>query len=51
VKGLHIANAVLLVLNAVLWAVVAKQPAVAAVWLAVAVGELYVVTKTDFLSM
>jgi hypothetical protein len=50
VKGLHIANAVLFLLNALLWAFVAKQPAIATLWLAVGLGELYVVTKTDLLS-
>ena len=49
-KGLHTINAVLLLLNALLWAVVAKQPAIATVWLAVGLGELYVVKRTDLLS-
>jgi hypothetical protein len=50
VKGLHAINAVLFVLNALLWALVAKQPAFASLWLAVGLGELYVVRKTDLLS-
>jgi len=50
VKGLHIANAALFLLNALLWALVTKQPAIAVLWLAVGLGELYVVTKTDLLS-
>jgi hypothetical protein len=50
VKGLHIVNAVLFLLNAVLWTLVAKQPALATVWLAVALGELYVIRKTDLLA-
>lgn len=49
-KGIHITNAVLFLLNALLWAWVAKQPAIATVWLAVGLGELYVITKTDLLS-
>ena len=50
VKGLHIANAALFLLNALLWALVTKQPVIAVLWLAVGLGELYVVTKTDLLS-
>ena len=50
VKGLHAINAVLFVLNALLWALVAKQLAFATLWLAVGLGELYVVRKTDLLS-
>jgi len=49
-KGLHTINAVLFILNAVLWALVANQPAIATLWLAVGLGELYVITKTDWLS-
>ena len=49
-KGLHAINAVLFVLNALLWALVAKQLAFATLWLAVGLGELYVVRKTDLLS-
>ena len=49
-KGLHTINAMLFLLNALLWALVAKQPAIATLWLAVGLGELYVVTKTDLLS-
>jgi len=50
VKGLHIANAALFLLNALLWALVTKQPVIAVLWLAVGLGEIYVVTKTDLLS-
>jgi hypothetical protein len=50
VRHLHIANAVLFLLNAVLWAFVAKQPALATLWLAVALGEIFVVKRTDLLS-
>jgi len=49
-NGLHTVNAVLFFLNALLWAFVAKQPAIATVWLAVGLGELYVVTKTDLVA-
>ena len=49
-KGLHTINALLFLLNALLWALVAKQPAIAVLWLAVGLGELYVVRKTDLLS-
>ena len=49
-KGLHAINALLFLLNAVLWALVAKQPVIATLWLAVALGELYVIKKTDLLS-
>jgi hypothetical protein len=49
-KGLHTINAVLFLLNALLWALVAKQPAIAMVWLAVGLGELYIVKGTDLLS-
>ena len=49
-KSLHTVNAVLFILNAVLWALFAKQPGIAIVWLAVGLGELYVIKKTDFLS-
>ena len=49
-KGLHIANAALFLLNALLWALVTKQPAIAVLWLAVGLGEIYIVTKTDLLS-
>lgn len=49
-KGLHTINCVLFLLNALLWAWIAKQPAVAVLWLSVAVGEAYVITRTDFLS-
>jgi hypothetical protein len=50
VKGLHIANAALFLLNALLWALVTKQPVIAVLWLVVGLGELYIVTKTDLLS-
>jgi len=50
VKGLHTVNAILFLLNALLWALVAKQPAIATLWLAVGLGELYVIKKTDLLS-
>jgi len=50
VKGLHAVNCALFLLNAVLWAFVAKQPAIATLWLAVGLGELYVITKTELLS-
>lgn len=50
VRGLHTINAVLFLFNAVLWAMVAKQPALATVWLAVGLGEIYVIRKTDLLS-
>ena len=50
-NGLHTVNAVLFFLNALLWAFVAKQPAIATVWLAVGLGELYVVTKTDLVAI
>lgn len=49
-KGLHTINALLFLLNALLWALVAKQPAIAVLWLAVGLGELYIVKKTDLLS-
>ena len=49
-KGLHTVNAVLLLLNALLWVLVAKQPAIATACLAVGLGELYVVKRTDLLS-
>jgi hypothetical protein len=49
-KGLHTINAVLFILNALLWALVAKQPAFATLWLAVGLGELHVVRKTDLFS-
>lgn len=47
-KGLHTVNCVLFILNALLWAVLAKQPGIAVVWLAVGLGELYVIKNTDF---
>jgi hypothetical protein len=50
VKGLHAVNCALFLLNAVLWAFLAKQPAIATLWLAVGLGELYVITKTELLS-
>ena len=49
-KGLHTVNCALFLLNAVLWTLVAKQPGIAALWLAVGLGELYVITKTELLS-
>ena len=49
-KGLHTVNAVLFLLNALLWMLVAKQPAIAMLCLAVGLGELYVVKQTDLLS-
>lgn len=49
-KGLHTVNGILFLLNALLWALVAKQPAMAIGCLAVAVAEIYVVTKTTLLS-
>lgn len=49
-KGLHAVNAVLFLLNALLWAFVAKQPVLAMLWLAVGLGEIYVITKTTWLS-
>ena len=49
-KGIHTVNAVLFILNALLWALVAKQPAIATLCLAVSLGEIYVITKTDLLS-
>lgn len=49
-KGLHTINCVLFLLNALLWAWIAKQPAVAVLWLSVALGEAYVITRTDLLS-
>jgi len=49
-KGLHTINCVLFLLNALLWAWVAKQPAIAVVWLSVALGEAYIITRTDFFS-
>jgi predicted signal transduction protein with EAL and GGDEF domain len=49
-KSLHTVNCVLFILNAVLWAVLAKQPGIAVVWLAVGLGELYVIKNTDFYS-
>ena len=50
VKGLHAVNCALFLLNAVLWAFLAKQPAIALLWLAVGLGELYVITQTELLS-
>jgi len=50
VKGLHAVNCVLFLLNALLWATLAKQPGLAVVWLAVGLGELYVIKYTDFYS-
>jgi hypothetical protein len=50
VKGIHTVNAILFLLNALLWALVAKQPAIATLCLAVGLGQLYVITKTDLLS-
>lgn len=50
VKGLHSINGALFLLNAVLWAVVAKQPAIAVLCLAVALAEAYVVKGTDLLN-
>lgn len=49
-KGLHTVNAVLFLLNALLWMLVAKQPAIAMLCLAVGLAELYVVKQTDLLS-
>lgn len=49
-KGLHTINCALFVLNAVLWALVAKQPAIAVLCAAVALAEAYVVRKTDLLT-
>jgi hypothetical protein len=50
VKSLHTVNCVLFILNALLWALLAKQPGIAIVWLAVGLGELYVIKNTDFFS-
>ena len=49
-KGLHAVNCAIFLLNAVLWAFLAKQPAIALLWLAVGLGELYVITQTELLS-
>lgn len=49
-KGLHAINSALFLLNAVLWALVAKQPAIAVLCLFIGLAEAYVVKRTDLLT-